>query len=699
MSGLSLSISIGASLALLTACGDDAARSRWIALDAEAPALEIRPDEWNAWAATFGCVVRVDEHAAAPPITFEWTLEGSDWEQAGTGIWSVPLPEVPGFSGARGGIRELGFGEASFPYEAIEFAKDLTGGCFGTIGKDLLLKLDPEDSVPSQLSYTEFIPRGNRNTGVWRTSVGNVTGAGLPVWPGERWSIQTPIPSESALRFYLAARGTEEGVTTGGEIQAAIHLNGEEIWRHVRKDGRRADAWHTVSLPGAGGDSNTLEFTIAGARTLTAFFDPAIGPGEPERLDDSRRPNVILFLADTFRADNLSAYGGAPDVTPFLNRLAEASVLFERSWSTSSWTLPAQASLFSSLQPPQHGAELDWLVLSRSLTTLAEVLHRNGYRTGAVTDSNFISAKFNFDQGFQWFHETDKSEGWSLNETLKNADAFLGSGDGRPTFLFVHTYRTHEPYRVGEEESPKEARRYLVDVFKQAKEGATVDRFEVAAGLIELYRKGASDLDRKLERWVERLRRDPEWNRTYFVFTSDHGEAFYEHKRVGHRGPLWEETLRIPLFIHGHGLPPARRAGAASLVDLAPTIAALTGVGIPPPWQGSNLLTRAGDRPIYGFCGDPKALEVAIIEGDHKVRAPYAALEEFRVHGAYDLSTDPMEKANLAGQQGWPSDLLPTHYSHIAELLRAIVPAESLPESAMDDKSLRILRELGYAGD
>jgi hypothetical protein len=125
----------------------------------------------------------------------------------------------------------------------------------------------------------------------------------------------------------------------------------------------------------------------------------------------------------------------------------------------------------------------------------------------------------------------------------------------------------------------------------------------------------------------------------------------------------------------------------------------LTGVGIPAPWQGANLLARADDLPIYGFYRDPKAFEVAVVEGDYKVRAPCAALEEFRVHGAYDLSTDPMEKANLAGQKGWPSDLLPTHYSHIAELLRAIVPAESLPESAMDDKSLRMLRELGYAGD
>ena len=75
---------------------------------------------------------------------------------------------------------------------------------------------------------------------------------------------------------------------------------------------------------------------------------------------DSREPpeppNVVLITLDTTRPDHLGLYGYEGATSPHLDALAEASHVFERAYSTSSWTLPAHASLFTGKLPTHHGA-------------------------------------------------------------------------------------------------------------------------------------------------------------------------------------------------------------------------------------------------------------------------------------------------------------------------------------------------------
>ncbi len=68
-----------------------------------------------------------------------------------------------------------------------------------------------------------------------------------------------------------------------------------------------------------------------------------------------RRPLVILISVDTLRADHLGLYGYSRATSPVLDQLASESVAFEDASSTSSWTLPAHASLLRGLFPERHG--------------------------------------------------------------------------------------------------------------------------------------------------------------------------------------------------------------------------------------------------------------------------------------------------------------------------------------------------------
>ena len=52
------------------------------------------------------------------------------------------------------------------------------------------------------------------------------------------------------------------------------------------------------------------------------------------------RPNIVLVVLDTVRADHLPAYGYARDTAPFISRLAARGVVFDRAFAASSWTSP-----------------------------------------------------------------------------------------------------------------------------------------------------------------------------------------------------------------------------------------------------------------------------------------------------------------------------------------------------------------------
>jgi glucan phosphoethanolaminetransferase (alkaline phosphatase superfamily) len=69
-------------------------------------------------------------------------------------------------------------------------------------------------------------------------------------------------------------------------------------------------------------------------------------------------PNVLLIVLDTVRAPSLSLYGYARPTTPQLERLAARGVVFQRAFSTSPWTLPSHASMFTGRYP--HELSADW---------------------------------------------------------------------------------------------------------------------------------------------------------------------------------------------------------------------------------------------------------------------------------------------------------------------------------------------------
>jgi len=542
------------------------------------------------------------------------------------------------------------------------------------------------------------------------------SGDGISVRAGSSASCTIDVPPRSALRFSTMI---DPLLVLPAEVEALIRIrvDGSLVYeRRERWHEHSRPVWHRVPLPEEGRTGARLEFEVDGVLTNVAFLDPRIGPREVERRNS--RPDIVVFLADTFRADNLAAYGGREGVTPNLDALAARSLCFLGARSVSTWTLPSHASIFSGLFPLQVRSAGGSARVSRGLVTVAERLEAAGYRTAALTDGAYLSSEFGLDQGFAHFSERSRRD---LPGKLAEAEDFLAADDGRPVFLFVHTYRVHWPYEASDRTRRELGERLgirgkasdlLREAFDEAhRQGAPTARHladltalspsprlvEIASQLRAHYLGSVADLDRDFARFVELLRTSGILDTGYVVFTSDHGEAFAEHGAFFHSGRPFEEQARIPLLIASQSISARNIDHAVSLLDLAPTLLDMAGLAKPPDWPGRSLLSSSPGRPVLCFQASGKPGDtLAVLEQEKKVLCTLGDGDatERRVIGAFDLAVDRKEEHDLAPTAGeWPRALLAKHAALLTLALRPVVGSEA---AVLDAQAEDELRALGY---
>jgi arylsulfatase A-like enzyme len=76
------------------------------------------------------------------------------------------------------------------------------------------------------------------------------------------------------------------------------------------------------------------------------------------------------------------------------------------------------------------------------------------------------------------------------------------------------------------------------------------------------------------------------------IITADHGESFFEHGFFFHQGNIYDELLKIPLFIIEIGSEKVVNTinNTVQIIDIAPTILDYFGFSIPDSFQGMSLL-------------------------------------------------------------------------------------------------------------
>jgi len=444
-----------------------------------------------------------------------------------------------------------------------------------------------------------------------------------------------------------------------------------------------------------------------------------------ERSGGSDQWNVLLITLDTTRADRLGSYGYPKEVSPQLDALAAEGVRFDFAISTAGITPIAHASILTGLNPYRHGVRVFHGAAGSFLTadkpSMAMLLNRAGYETGAFVSAYPASERFGLHWGFGTFDNgaeesalhTDpdyeptlgllrESGTWvqkpkvaaqrRADSTTAEALAWLEQVRG-PFFQWVHYFDPHDEYLVPPDE-------YLNEF------GATRNGPQ---RMKRVYDADIRFMDHHIGRLLEAYKERGLYDRTIILVVADHGQGLGDHGWKQHR-LLYREQIRIPLLLRWPGGPSGKVVPElVRNTDLLPTVAELLGLSAPPDLDGESLLglfSGHAGAPRTGYAEAlntldnhaPKALPkkqkdllFCAVERDwklihHKERPENSEL--------YDLRKDPGELHNVWEQ----------HPDHVARLMAFLeeegamtVVAEDAPP--MDEEALRKLESLGYIGD
>ena len=382
---------------------------------------------------------------------------------------------------------------------------------------------------------------------------------------------------------------------------------------------------------------------------------PAVADVPPASLSPTgseQQRNVVLIFLESTRAQSVTPYNENLDTTPFMDELAKNSLLADQAYVSVPYSSKANVATNCGIFP--HPVQVSYGLVPEAkpggipARCLPDLLKDRGYSTGyfypgSKNFENFgdLVNNFGYDQfysyesmdaqDFQRMSDLGLSGKPSDEVILKPSEDWLTQQKdaGNPFLATYFTSATHYPYTVP-------------DGYQQEKytEDEDLNRYLNAIRLQDTFLQDLFDQYKELGLY----------DTTVFVILGDHGEGFGEHGLYAHGNTPYEETLRIPMIVYDprrfeNG---ARVEAPVSQLDVLPTIADLLGYEIDGgAYQGSSFLGQLPeDRTLHFSCWAAEAC-LASLEGNEK----YIYYYDNQPDQLFDLSEDPLEQKNLAGER------------------------------------------------
>lgn len=545
------------------------------------------------------------------------------------------------------------------------------------------------------------------------------------------WTGEVDYPDDALLRFTFGAPASSrvefrlsadrgEG-DRDREIFRVRKGTGEWVERVVRakKLGDRFTFTATMKKPADTALLATVEVLEVEEAPLSAAAEPGTRTAEAAaEAAVAIRPNVLLIVVDTLRADRLSCYGYDKITSPRLDEFAADAVRFDNATPQCTWTLPSVASLltgmYASELPIQWGGNLgmpDWA------DPFATKLQNNGYATGCVFANGILDIDWGYDRGFDTFTLGVNNE-LTADKVTRRGIEWLESHGDEAFFLYLHYVDPHDGYEpptgdnpfVGPDDPTFPAER----ITELQKELVPLQGPEELAAIKNAYDGEIFFADREIGRLLRYLDTKGLDRSTLVVFTADHGEEFLDHGGWRHGTNLYNENARVPLLMR---LPDRARAGSVvrdpvELIDLAPTILDFTGIGVGPDdaLSGSSLLRDAVEPGPHLSFSETHAngpVRISVNDGTWK----YVRFERDRPHvnpretiyknlmkihpveGLYHLGEDPGEIDNRIEDE---ADRAARMRERVSEHLAGTRARKPIDPAGMDEDTRRRLQKLGY---
>jgi choline-sulfatase len=419
----------------------------------------------------------------------------------------------------------------------------------------------------------------------------------------------------------------------------------------------------------------------------------------------TKRPNIMLIMADQLAAHALSLYGNTVCKTPNLERLAAQGTVFENSYSNNPLCVPSRASMLSGLLSPNIGVFDNANELPSSVPTMAHYLRHAGYWTELCGKMHFIGPdqEHGFDQrsvtdvypaNFQWIADWQAGPAFVPSGTALNGVVEAGPcirtmqedyddevehsaiqslydrarEPGRQPFFQIISFTSpHTPFTVSQEywdrydpteidlpsvgALPFEQLDYhskaLFFAHGRHRHKVTQDHLMAAR---QAYYGMISYIDDKVGRILDTLDKTGQRDNTAVFFVSDHGEMLGE-RGMWFKQAFWEWSAHVPFIASVPGIKGGGRCDkVVSLVDLLPTFLDLAGSDDPGLAGQSVLGLMSGATDSWPDVAISDYLAIGPCVPCRMVRKGQFKLIYTHGHPSllFDLTADPMELRDLA---------------------------------------------------
>ena len=540
---------------------------------------------------------------------------------------------------------------------------------------------------------------------------------------GRAPALVVPVGSEATFHVPIEEEGTLslDGVRVQGgggkKLLVIAQADGGEEQVLETIDASRGP--HTLELPGRG--DRLVEIALravpvsADAAGGFQLLAPTVRTRKTQWTASTEdrgngKPNIIIYLVDTLRADHVGTYGGG-SLTPNIDAFAREATVFENTVAQAPWTKPSVAALFTGRGPLSHGVRLLHDRLPQEAVTVAELLRAAGYQTAAFSTNWHIRNETGMDQGFGFFDfSPDEAASDKLNQRLFRwlENQALKHQNKSPFFLYAHALDPHEPYTP----PPDYRKKYAPDVREEAGYDFDLKRVDNSRGkerrrymaeLRPLYEAEVAFNDHSFGEFLKVLRERDLYDRSLILFVADHGEEFDEHGARGHTSHLYAETLNIPLIVKWPGQRRGERVASISQhIDVLPTLLRVAGVEAPPGLPGMDLAAVAGSgedpealsgRWVLSHLSHRDRVGISLVHAGWKLVYPQTPVLAPTTE-LYHRASDREETRNRIGEApvraGWLTSLIR------AETERSRRAGLRPEHMKIDEETRRALEALGY---
>ena len=424
----------------------------------------------------------------------------------------------------------------------------------------------------------------------------------------------------------------------------------------------------------------------------------------------SKKPNIVVIMADQLAPHFCGAYGHPVAKTPHIDALANRGMRFDAAYTNSPLCAPARFAFMSGQLISRIAAYDNASEFPAKIPTFAHYLKMLGYRTCLSGKMHFIGPdqKHGFEERLttdvypvdfawtpdwelpderidKWYHnmqtvkesgvatatfqiDYDDETGFAANRWLIDVARSRTAGTESPFALVASFIHPHDPYVARSEwwnlysDAEIDLPQYVPPLEEQDPFSRRVmDGIE--ASFISLteeeiirarraYLANVSYFDSKVGEIVKTLDEINELNNTIVIITADHGDMLGE-RGLWYKMNFFEHSARVPLIFAGPGIKQGVATNACSLIDLLPTFIEIGGGDksmLGEPIDGRSLLplAKGKDDPIDEAIGEycAEMTPYPVFMIRHK-QYKYIHCDPDPPQ-LYDVVADPLEKINLA---------------------------------------------------